>query len=433
MRLTRWSHSCVALETEGHKLVLDPGGWSEPQALDGAHAVLVTHEHGDHVDIDRVRASGLPVWAPRGSDLDDLAYTPIDPGQSLRIEGFEVTAVGGRHAAVVPGQEVCANLGYVVTADDESVYHPGDALAVPDGSVTTLLVPMQASWLKTEEAIGFVRAVRPDRAVGIHDGQVNDRARDSINHWLATEGGADYHWLAPGTTFGEDGGGLPRVSQLRLVVEVEDFDAAVAFYRDALGLPVELDLAGDGGEHVLILDAGRATLELSNPAQVAMIDDVEVGRRVAPRLRVAFEVDDAGAATQTLVEAGAELVAPPTGRRGTRSTPGSRRRPAFSSRCSRRAHRHDPARRTRPSCRRTERRAQPDASVPMSTCRSWSADPAGMVSTQSPPSWARVAGGGSTGPHSPSMPAGPLVEGPAPDPARRRHLRGSVRRLLRAW
>ena len=312
MRLTRWSHSCIALEAEGRKLVLDPGGWSEPRALDGAHAVLVTHEHGDHFDVDRVRATGLPVWAPRGADLGDLAFTPIDPGQLLRIEGFEVTAVGGRHAAVVPGQEVCANLGYVVTADDESVYHPGDALAVPDVPVTTLLVPMQASWLKTEEAIAFVRAVRPDRAVGIHDGQVNDRARASINHWLATEGGADYHWLAPGTTFGDDGAGLPRVTQLRLVVEAEDFDAAVAFYRDALGLPVELDLAGDGGEHVLILDAGRATLELSNPAQVAMIDDVEVGRRVAPPMRVAFEVDDAAAATDALERAGAEVVAPPT-------------------------------------------------------------------------------------------------------------------------
>jgi predicted enzyme related to lactoylglutathione lyase len=96
------------------------------------------------------------------------------------------------------------------------------------------------------------------------------------------------------------------------VVEAEDFDAAVSFYRDALGLPVELDLEGADGEHVVILEAGRATLELSNPAQVAMIDEVEVGRRVAPRLRVAFEVDDADAATQALVEAGAELVAPPT-------------------------------------------------------------------------------------------------------------------------
>jgi predicted enzyme related to lactoylglutathione lyase len=104
----------------------------------------------------------------------------------------------------------------------------------------------------------------------------------------------------------------PRVRQLRLVVEAEDFEAAVAFYRDALGLPVELDLQGDNGEHVMILDAGRATLELSNPAQVAMIDDVEVGRRVAPRLRVAFEVDDASATTSRLVDAGAETLAPPT-------------------------------------------------------------------------------------------------------------------------
>ena len=95
-------------------------------------------------------------------------------------------------------------------------------------------------------------------------------------------------------------------------MEAADFDAAVSFYRDSLGLPVELDLEGDGGEHVVILDAGRATLELSNPAQVAMIDEVEVGRRVAPRIRVAFEVDDAVAATDGLVAAGAELVAPPT-------------------------------------------------------------------------------------------------------------------------
>jgi catechol 2,3-dioxygenase-like lactoylglutathione lyase family enzyme len=103
-----------------------------------------------------------------------------------------------------------------------------------------------------------------------------------------------------------------RVRQLRLVVQVDDLDAALAFYRDALGLPVELDLQGDAGAHVVILDAGRATLELSNSAQVAMIDEVEVGRRVAPRLRIAFEVDDATATTQQLVDAGAVLVAEPT-------------------------------------------------------------------------------------------------------------------------
>jgi L-ascorbate metabolism protein UlaG (beta-lactamase superfamily)/catechol 2,3-dioxygenase-like lactoylglutathione lyase family enzyme len=312
MRLTRWSHACVVLESDGRRLVVDPGCWSEPQALDGADAVLVTHEHSDHADLPRLRTSGLPVWAPRGADLGDVPYTPVDSGQSLTIAGFDVTAVGDRHAAIVPGQDVPPNLGYVVTADGEALYHPGDALAVPGVPVTTLLVPMQGNWLKTVEAIDLIRAVRPEQAIGIHDGMVNDRARAGMNHWLATEGGVDYHWLAPGTTLGEDAAGLPRVGQLRLVVEVKDFESAAAFYRDALGLPVELDLEGDGGEHVLILDAGRATLELSNQAQVAMIDEVEVGRRVAPKLRAAFEVDDAAAATDVLVAAGAELVAPPT-------------------------------------------------------------------------------------------------------------------------
>jgi L-ascorbate metabolism protein UlaG (beta-lactamase superfamily)/catechol 2,3-dioxygenase-like lactoylglutathione lyase family enzyme len=312
MRLTRWSHACVALESGGRRLVLDPGEWSEPQALDGAHAVLVTHEHGDHADLARLEASGLPVWAPRGADLGGLAFTPVDPGQTFLVEGFDITAVGGQHAEIVPGQEMCANLGYVVAADGETVYHPGDSVAVPDVPVTTLLVPMQGNWLKTIEAIELIRTVRPDRAVGIHDAMVNDRARVGTNHWLATEGDAEYYWLAPGTTLGEEGSRLPRVRQLRLVVEVPDFEHAAAFYRDALGLPVELDLEGEAGEHVLILDAGRATLELSNPQQVAMIDEVEVGRRVAPRLRVAFEVDDAASATDALVDAGAELVAPPT-------------------------------------------------------------------------------------------------------------------------
>lgn len=103
-----------------------------------------------------------------------------------------------------------------------------------------------------------------------------------------------------------------RVRQMRLVVEAEDYDEAVAFYRDVLGGAEELVVDGPDGERVTILDVGRATLELSNPAQVAMIDRVEVGRRVAPRLRVAFEVADARTATAELVAGGATLVAEPT-------------------------------------------------------------------------------------------------------------------------
>jgi len=101
------------------------------------------------------------------------------------------------------------------------------------------------------------------------------------------------------------------VLQLRLVVEAEDFDEAMRFYRDALGLAEEGSFV-DGDARVVILNAGRATLELANPSQKRMIDDVEVGRQVAPRFRVAFEVADSATTTEQLVAAGASLVAPPT-------------------------------------------------------------------------------------------------------------------------
>ncbi|NGM13079.1 VOC family protein [Verrucosispora sp. CWR15] len=99
---------------------------------------------------------------------------------------------------------------------------------------------------------------------------------------------------------------------MRLVVQADDYEAAVRFYRDVLGLPEQAAYSGADDAQVVILDAGRATLEIANPAQKRMIDDVEVGRQVAPSIRVAFEVDDTAATTDRLVAAGAEPVAPPT-------------------------------------------------------------------------------------------------------------------------
>jgi len=102
------------------------------------------------------------------------------------------------------------------------------------------------------------------------------------------------------------------VAQLRLVVEADDFDGAVRFYRDALGLDEEFYVEGDGGARVMALQAGRATLEIINPAQRSLIDELEVGREVSRSIRVAFEVTDANLATDDLVAAGAGLIAPPT-------------------------------------------------------------------------------------------------------------------------
>ena len=104
---------------------------------------------------------------------------------------------------------------------------------------------------------------------------------------------------------------LPRVRELRLVVTAPDYEEALRFYRDALGLKERAAYTSPGGR-VTILEAGRATLELTDPGNAAFIDEVEVGRRVAGHIRVAFEVDDSRSVTAVLAAAGATVIAEPT-------------------------------------------------------------------------------------------------------------------------
>lgn len=138
--------------------------------------------------------------------------------------------------------------------------------------------------------------------VGEISAQAHSIAADRIEHVPTPESDAPFELFLARS---------PIVKQLRLVVEAEDFDEAVTFYRDVLGLPVEF-AERDGDAEVVAVRAGRATLELVNAAQRRMIDQLEVGREVSRKFRVAFEVDDSAAVTERLVAGGAELVAPPT-------------------------------------------------------------------------------------------------------------------------
>lgn len=195
MRITKYTHACVRLEAEGRVLVIDPGTWSEPTALIGADAVLVTHEHSDHIDILRLAGLGVPVYAPAGADVAPLTVVPVSPGDQFTAAGFPVVALGGRHAHIYDEQPDCPNLGYLVGAE---LYHPGDSLHIPEEPVDTLLVPAQGSWLKMAEAIDFVKAVNPRRAFAIHDAQINERGLASVNGWLAETTNNGYRYLAPG-------------------------------------------------------------------------------------------------------------------------------------------------------------------------------------------------------------------------------------------
>jgi predicted enzyme related to lactoylglutathione lyase len=102
------------------------------------------------------------------------------------------------------------------------------------------------------------------------------------------------------------------VHELRLVVTTDDFESAVEFYRDVLGMPLSAEYLSEDQGRVVILEAGVATLEIGDRRHADYVDDVEVGRPVAGHLRVALRVDDAARATDDATEAGAEVVAPPT-------------------------------------------------------------------------------------------------------------------------
>lgn len=186
MKLTKFTHACVRLEKDGHVLVLDPGVFSETgEALRGAEAILVTHEHADHLDADAVTAAlvsdpDLRVYAPTqvAALLRDKAPDAADrvrdaeAGTRFDVAGFAIRSFGGQHALIHPHIPIVANVGYLV---DENVYHPGDSFIVPDGiAVKTLLVPIHAPWSKTAEVIDFVTSVRAPRAFQIHDALLND-------------------------------------------------------------------------------------------------------------------------------------------------------------------------------------------------------------------------------------------------------------------
>lgn len=177
MRITKFGHACVRIEGDSGTLVIDPGGFTSPEAVDGADAVLVTHEHPDHYDADRLRRAGAPVFTidavarQIGQGAADLAerVTVVRPGERVEVAGMPVEVVGELHAVIHPELPRFSNSGYVVTLGDTRVYHPGDSLTPPPDPVDVLCLPVSAPWLKVSEAIDYARLVGARRNLAIHD------------------------------------------------------------------------------------------------------------------------------------------------------------------------------------------------------------------------------------------------------------------------
>ena len=206
MRILKYSHACVRVESDAAVLVIDPGAFTEREALDGVDAVLITHEHFDHLDVDAladalgkrpsVRVFTHPAVADQLGALAG-AVTTVDSGDAFEAAGFRVRAYGGLHAEIHPDLPRVPNLGFLV---DDSLYHPGDSFDVPDGvEVDTLFVPISGPWLKVVRlgrlrpggaAPAGLRAAR----LPAHRGRIQGDRRD---HGRGCSG-CDYARLAPG-------------------------------------------------------------------------------------------------------------------------------------------------------------------------------------------------------------------------------------------
>lgn len=177
MQITHFGHSCVLLETGSARLLLDPGAFASGfEDLRDLDAVLITHQHFDHLDLDRLPAlleanPGAQLIVDPGSAADvaekGLTATTAKPGDALEPGGATINVVGGLHEVIHPDIPIIDNVGYLV--EHGAFYHPGDSFYVPDQRVDVLGLPTAAPWLKVSEAVDFMRAVAPRAAVPIHE------------------------------------------------------------------------------------------------------------------------------------------------------------------------------------------------------------------------------------------------------------------------
>jgi L-ascorbate metabolism protein UlaG (beta-lactamase superfamily) len=178
VQIVHLGQSCLLVETGAVRLLLDPGVYSTGlEQLTDLDAILVTHQHPDHLDLDRLPA--LLAANPAAELVVDSGSVPMlveagiphrvaSPGQRLEVGGTPVEVIGGAHGVIHPDIPVVPNNGYLIDGDAGTVLHPGDSLDPPGRPVDLLLLPTVAPWLKISEAVEYLRAVAPALAVPIH-------------------------------------------------------------------------------------------------------------------------------------------------------------------------------------------------------------------------------------------------------------------------
>lgn len=175
MKLTKYEHACVLVEDGSARVLIDPGAYSHGfEQLTGLTAILITHQHRDHLDVDRLRPllernEGAQLRTDAGSAAilaeAGIAAKEVRPGDEFDV-GTKVSVHGSQHAVIHPDVPIVPNAGYLI---GDRFFHPGDAFTIPDVDIDVLGLPTGAPWLKASEAVEYLRAVTPNIAIPIHE------------------------------------------------------------------------------------------------------------------------------------------------------------------------------------------------------------------------------------------------------------------------
>ena len=178
MKITHFGHACLLVETNGSRLLFDPGTISQGfESLTDLTAVLITHNHPDHLDLERLApllaanpGAQLISDTESAEQLGELGVKAVSAGDALTLGTTSVRVIGGAHAFVYEQFPQCANAAYLI--DDGAFLHPGDSFVEPDVEVDILALATSGPWIKVGDAIGYERRIAPRVAIAMHEGEL---------------------------------------------------------------------------------------------------------------------------------------------------------------------------------------------------------------------------------------------------------------------
>lgn len=209
MKITKFGHACLLVEEAGARILIDPGSWSGAVDTENIDAVLITHNHQDHLDPQLIRSiltksPDAKVIAPAeaGKTLEEagIGHADIADGEEIMLSGISIRSTGKQHAYIYGEVPQCQNTGYLVA---NRLYHPGDSFHIPEEAVEILALPVAGPWMKIAECIDFAKRVKPKVAIPIHDAFITPDAVPMMRRFpkmLLEQDGIEFRDVADGAT-----------------------------------------------------------------------------------------------------------------------------------------------------------------------------------------------------------------------------------------